>query len=525
MTNTHDSSDNNLTSDATATNGTVEPSTVSMGLSAGQHSSPTESSRFSLYDTDDNVDLMKKIFSKIALGTSVGENTGRPGNSFLMLENPGTFLDPMLNVDTVRGARMLAELLDPIPNPKWIYDASSRSTSDIYKMTLTDKELPLVQLSSSQRLSLQKAKITAHNTEDAYSDLAEQYWDANDAFLTAQITAANHGVSPNPRYEFRKNQAYNRWIDRGHKLEYENAIATIYNLESLDPNNTWLSLSQLLDQNERLDGAIHFHTTDVTPTYKQLVDPKSTGWTVLSFDQADWENQSYHSHVDAGGSVSGSFGLWRASAGAHYVEDKGFTKSKASNINITMEVQRVKINRGWLRSYLYFSRAWRWHSGTTGSGSPISDGVAIENGNTPNGWMPFLPVALLVARNVSISASISDSEHDWANSHLDANASVGYGPISIGGHYSKDESSDYVKGSVRHDGITAGPAQIIGWYCDVLPQSPNPDPALNWPNGRAQPDYHPLQMSRYSEIRSRHSLEQIDIANEAYIEARGVDRA
>ena len=111
-----------------------------------------------------------------------------------------------------------------------------------------------------------------------------------------------------------KNQAFNRWISDGHKLEYETAIATIYNLEALDPNNTWLDLVKLLQQNERADGTVHFYTTDTTPEYKTIVDPKGNGWSSFTFDQGDWENQSYHEHVDAGGSVGGGWGLWRAKA-------------------------------------------------------------------------------------------------------------------------------------------------------------------------------------------------------------------
>ena len=189
-------------------------------------------------------------------------------------------------------------------------------------MTLNDKELPLLSLSSGQKAALAKAKSNSSKYESKYGDLAELYWDANDAYLTAIQNAANHGVSPNPRYEFRKNQAFNRWISDGHKLEYETAIATIYNLEALDPNNTWLDLVKLLQQNERADGTVHFYTTDTTPEYKTIVDPKGNGWSSFTFDQGDWENQSYHEHVDAGGSVGGGWGLWRASAGAHYTKDQ-----------------------------------------------------------------------------------------------------------------------------------------------------------------------------------------------------------
>lgn len=472
---------------------------------------------FSLATNDDNVDLMKKIFSKIAFATSVGENSGRPGDTFLVLENPGLFFDPKFDIGKVVDARILATMVDPLPNANWIYQQSSRSTSDIYAMTLRDKELPLHTLSEAQKEKRREAMKTVRNTERAYFEKAEIFWDANDEYLSAMEEARNRGLALNPRYEFRKNQAWSVWLTKGHKLLWENAVATIYNLDALDPNRTWYELQQLLDQNRRLDGATPFFTTDLTPKYSEIVDPQSQRWKKFVFGKADWENQRYHSHVSASGGGSGGWGLWRVSAGASYEEDKGFEKSFASDISIEMEMQRVKINREWLRPFIYQTRAWRWYKGSLGSGSPISDGVAITPTTQPAGWMPLLPVALLACRNVKISAKINQREYEYFSSRLTANASVGWGPFSIGGNYSRSESSSHEKGTITANGIESPAPQIIGWYCDMLPTSPNPDPTLTWPNAKPLPDYDAAYMSKYRGFRSRTDVTNIEESAQAFI--------
>lgn len=474
---------------------------------------------FSVLSDDENVELMKKLFSKIALSTSVAENTGRPGDTFLVMENPGIFLDPNLNLADVKHARQLATLLDPIPNARWIYQPSARSSSDIYAMTLRDKELPLHALTPDQRRARQTAIDTVNLTRRAYFEKAEIFWDAHDEYWSALQDAQNRGQALNPRYEFRKNQAWNEWLTRGHKLRYENAVATVYNLDSLDPNRTWLELQQLLDQNRRLDGALPFYTTDVTPSYRTIVDMASTGWRKFVFGQKDWENQKYHSHVSAGGGGSAGWGLWRVSGGASYEEEKGFEKSFLSDIRLEMEMQRVRINREWMRSFIFSSRAWRWGRATMGSGSPISDGVAIGENTRPSGWMPLIPVALLVARKVKIEAKISRREYEYFKSRIEANASVGWGPFSVGGRYSRTEESSHEKGKLTENGIESNAPQIIGWFCDIPPLSPNPDPLLTWPNRRQLPDYDEKYMAKYKEFRP--NREKTDIADSAGAYGKG----
>lgn len=49
---------------------------------------------------DPNVDLMKKLYTKIGLAVGVGSNDPQTGESFLVMANPGILVDPNLDLNT-----------------------------------------------------------------------------------------------------------------------------------------------------------------------------------------------------------------------------------------------------------------------------------------------------------------------------------------------------------------------------------------------------------------------------------------
>ncbi len=75
---------------------------------------------------------------------------------------------------------------------------------------------------------------------------------------------------------------------------------------------------------------------------------------------------------------------------------------------------------------------------------------------------------------------MSNTKNQSSFSKIETSASIGWGPFSVSGNYSSSNSqatSNFTKSST---GITVPGSQIIGFVCEVLPLSPNPDPSLNW---------------------------------------------
>src|SRR4051794_36941126 len=101
---------------------------------------------------DPNAVMMKKLFSKIAETMAVD-----PRKSLLVLENPGTLIDPNYDPSNANDRYDWSTLLGRIPEPNWIYEDTSIQTSELWEIMLRDKVLPTETLTAAERTELNAA--------------------------------------------------------------------------------------------------------------------------------------------------------------------------------------------------------------------------------------------------------------------------------------------------------------------------------------------------------------------------------
>ena len=88
------------------------------------------------------------------------------------------------------------------------------------------------------------------------------------------------------------------------------------------------------------------------------------------------------------------------------------------------------------------------------------------------------PTAFLLAKDVTMEFSGLDAKTKQTalSTSFGVSAKGGYGPFTFGGSSSTSTSSNNMRASSTADGlkIEIPGAQIIGYYCDVVPKFPNP---------------------------------------------------
>jgi len=119
--------------------------------------------------------------------------------------------------------------------------------------------------------------------------------------------------------------------------------------------------------------------------------------------------------------------------------------------SLELEVLQLKIVRPWLDGWMFRYRDWRWTPGSEEADTLLSDGAQPTQDTLPEGTMPFLPMSLILARDIGINYSLSR-------------------PSSTG-------SRRPAAGSGGSD----SPILVLGWITEVLPLCPNPDPSFEWP--------------------------------------------
>lgn len=430
-----------------------------------------------------NVTLFKQLYSKLAEALSVGTPNAAPGQNYIALCNPGILLDPRLAVATeVPAQQTWASLLDTVPAANWVYTPTNMSVASIYEQILADKELPLIELSSAQRELLERERAVIMDEEGeptrrflAYRRYQARYLSALTAYETARATMANTGAPIPPETVEALNEAREDWLTFGFKGQVEAAQATVANLEALNPNTWWRLLR---NRYENARGTLSFEPTTTYPDYSWLVGEE--GWTRFTFTQEDVVRQATSSAVGGGGGVSASWGLWRVSGSAEYSRETRTSSSDTTGISISLELMRATIARNWLDPLVFRAHTWRIARGMSLDGRLISRGSFVP-GEEGDGLMPLLPTGVIVARNVVINAQFSHEDQTIVQEALRTEASVGWGPFAISGHYNQSHSSDVAHGSASATAISNPSPQILGYFCDVLPLCPSPLPELPWP--------------------------------------------
>lgn len=433
---------------------------------------------------DPNVQIMKKLYTKIAEVVGVGSNDPVTGGSYLVLFNPGIMIDPKLNLALPQEQARLGRMLDRVLTPTWIGRFKTERTTDIYQRILTFKEPPVVKPTVEQKALLDAAKAVVFSDPQKRVLSAEfkTFQDMRTA-LSKAVSAietfrrATPDVEPPATLVDDLQRAEENYRLLGNKNEMIAAKATIDTYEHLDPNVWWGELSNQFLTNTRTVGGQRFPVYDFYPSYTQWYST-TDDWPKFTTNQKDLEQTTSNSHTDTSGGFSAGFGLWSIGANYSNEQDRSYFKLDVSQYTLSMDLTTVMIDRPWMTSSVFYSDAWRWLRTAQDRNKLISDGTPAPT--SPNVLMPYLPTALLLARNVKISGGWSHDLKTTFSEKTSAGGSIGWGPFSLGGRTNTANSNTYTKAVVNGNEISFTSPQIIGMFVEVLPMSPNPSPDFKW---------------------------------------------
>jgi hypothetical protein len=453
----------------------------------------------------DNDQITEKLYTKIVQNAIVGTNADTTGSSIFILANPGIAIDPALNPATSQADRKaISRVLDRVPGPSWIYQEMPYKVSDIYINVLQHHQVAVITMTAKQKRDLKDANNILFKSGDpakgdskklkAYKQARATYQDQVNA---VEAHRAPDGSVP-PEYNQARQDALQAWGKKGYKDEIDSALAKRDDLTSLDPDSWFQQLSAAYEAAEESPGTPdQFEPVGLYPAYASWSTLK--GWATITLSADEIHNLQPTSEIrnlqptnDVGKSQPGtntnigrSTGvkseLWSYSTGASHTNADTQTHGNVNVSSITMDVLRVGIDRSWLDGLIFRSQIWRW-SPTAPLGSKlISDGSRPPS--TTDILMPYMPTAILVSRNVKISGHVSDVDTKFHSSHMSTSGSLSWGPFAIGGRYEENENAHTFDSKVDGNGIAIPGYQIIGWYCEVLPKSPNPDLVkYKWPS-------------------------------------------
>lgn len=457
--------------------------------------------------------LLGKIYGIMSAPDNVNANPqGRKFSSssqkpFISFCSPGFPLDnldfgDLTTLDQVRRCSYFSQFINSIPAPSTTWQLTSDKVWDVYELALTQVKLPRADLSDTEEKMLKKAEkflteevvvtdpFTDEKKKDVRATLPAQQYEKMFAAYTAAVRRMNNAritaiTNPTPEnvaewtnngpiYQREVDQAYSKWGSVGYRDYVNQAQGIIANLTARGSFALYDRLRSQFQSSARTDmlGGTFYPTVAYPP---KVNSPEfNDAWTKFTFSHREVHEFREAETKSWGGGVGVSFGLWSFGGSASHSETRTYQRADVSGFELKVDLIQVPILRNWMSSWIFSSRGWK------GTG-PLVDEGSISSGEYPlSGLMCVLPTSMIVARNVELAANMESTENRTFKSQTNASASVGWGPFSLRGNYSRtyeNASHDYVSNS---NGLMCKGAQIIGFICDVLPRSPFPSPNLKW---------------------------------------------
>ncbi len=433
---------------------------------------------------DPDAQLFVQLYSKLAAALSLAGTVRQDPSSILSLQVPGLYIRPHLDTKDPTTQYYVANALNAILACSWTAERKAGTISDVYKAILDCKETPLAGLSPKQHKALDDARTYLLDADDEPTTAYRQYLDCQLAYLealdnyeAAAATQENGGLPIPLPLVLKLKAAEIAWRDRGNKAEVESAIATVAQYEALEPATFWQHLAERYARYTLTAGInSEFQLTTANPPYEQWFE--EFGWSDFQFDSKDFANQDPSGGAGIGDrqcccctsapmpkpqTVRRAFSVLDSVSGDTAIE------SGIHDFRLSCRLRRIEIGRPWMDTNVFYSRAWRWFSGSVSFGVTISTGGDIAGRVLPSGVMPVLPVTAILARDVDIYWS-DDKTMQAIAACVQQGGDIHFGPFRLS------------RGTIRDQHhITSSAPQLIGFISAILPKCPNPDPTLQWP--------------------------------------------
>jgi hypothetical protein len=371
---------------------------------------------------------------------------GAGPREFLILASPGIGVD---QADLVTPSYAVSMLLDQVPEPARAYHPTGVKVSKVYGRILDAAAITRYQDPSTRGAALAAKAILFDSARPgqpteayaAFLNFQMEYQAAQDARRVALAESRATGTPVPTGLDQAVDTARKRWERLGHRQAIQEALDAL--------QAAYAGNALALMRNFRADflhahlrgGASHDWLPVTTyPPEEQWTT--GTGWHPMTFRQDD---PLAPSAGDAGplpalGKAAKTAAPW------------------TPGMTLSVEVKRVQVTRPWMDPSLFSAHTWalRESAGFTlvSSGNPVDRDPGI---------MPILVTGLLLARKLTLTG--------YPGSGADR-----LGPFDLGGGQGRPAMARHMTRTPAGTVITVPDLQIVAFFCQVVPQSPTPDP-------------------------------------------------
>jgi len=272
----------------------------------------------------------------------------------------------------------------------------------------------------------------------------------------------------------RLRRAEDDWTSLGKRQKVESALATIA-AQGKDAIEAVIAMAKkAFDPWQLALNTIGVRTpyVQVFPSNWASPDDGADGWVRYGYSKRTSRTTHDEETTSWGASGRVSFGFWSVGGSGGSSEHRVHDEFESSDLEIQLSLGTAMIDRPWLRTILLNVSGWAL---VGQDGGVISDGTNAQSRPSTNEafWLPSVPTRMILVRNVRIRTGAIQQVYDELSKHVSGGGSVGWGPFSVGGSYTRDTFTSDANFAMEGGWLVIRGVQLIGWISDILPASPS----------------------------------------------------
>lgn len=382
---------------------------------------------------------------------------------------------------SIQAAYNIASLVDEIPAPNHLYAATGQTVSDVYSKVVRGvhvTEPPPSEEIQRQRDELKKVLIEKAvddegRTVERPTPLADKeqkaFNDYQDAYMAYVATWAAAQADENLRRVWpitgaqalqRPKRAFADWAAAGR----DQIASTKAQLATLNEGQVARAFAdaqfrlmayELVNQLQET-----FYRTTISPS--DWAGGDAASWPGYSFSESTLSSEFSAEATSWGGSAQVSVGLWSFGGGVSHADSRQSMAADTTDVRLSFRWRICPIYRKWIDGTLF--KLPNWDLGSLVGAHGVS--------GAPNSLMPLIPQALVIVRDVTVSANWSHQDSEHIDTATSGSVSVGWGPFAVSGTYSHSSTSDKFHAQRTDQGFVIPDIQVLGFVCTKVPPCP-----------------------------------------------------
>lgn len=372
-----------------------------------------------------------------------------------------------------------ASVVDNIPGPGPVYAPIGGTVSDVYRKIVKGvqaHEPPPDPALEAKRQALKKTLLEdgkddegrptekptalADAEQKAFNNYQDTYTAYVGAWLAAQKDPALQSMWPvvGAQALQKPKRAFADWGAAG-RDQVESAKAQLATLNEGQVARAFADAQFRLNAFELVNeaSAETFLRTSITPSDWASADASS--WPSYHLTESTFASEFTTEATSWGGGANVQVGLWSFGGGVQHSDSRQAMSQDTTNIGVSFKWRVCPVQRKWMDASLF--RLPKWSLGSLGGPGIISGGL-----------MPLIPIALVIVRDVEITAAWGHQDSEKIAEATSGSASVGWGPFAVSGNYSHSSTSDKFSAKASDKGFKVPDIQVLGFVCLRVPPCP-----------------------------------------------------